>query len=326
MKILITGSNGLLGQKIISLLLNDGSFFFGENPVEIFGCSRGENRLENSESYHYISLDLTDKNRVEAVLMKVSPDCVIHTAAMTNVDECELNPMECVRQNVEATRNLVESLLKLDKEEKKRTHFIHLSTDFIFDGQNGPYRENDAPGPLSIYGQSKLDAEKIVIESGLNFAIVRTIIVYGVTHGMSRSNLVLWVAESIKAGKQINVVTDQFRSPTLAEDLACGCLLIAGSGATGVFHISGPDTYSIFDLAKMICEVFELPKDGIQPMESSILNQPAKRPPKTGFIIEKAQRELGYHPMDFKSGVSFVKKQLEGKKPLFEVTRFKNER
>jgi len=317
MRILITGSNGLLGQKIISLLGSNPDFFFGNNTPEVFACSRGENRLDESGYYQYISLDLSDRFLVNKIIHEIRPDCVIHTAAMTNVDACELNTEECQKHNIDATQNIIDSAKELKKITGINIHLIHLSTDFIFDGENGPYREEDLPNPLSVYGKSKLEAENIMLESGLDVAIVRTIIVYGVTQGMSRSNLVLWVADSLSKGKDISVVTDQFRSPTLAEDLACGCLLIAASRASGIFHLSGPDTYSIFELANTISEVFKLPKERISPIESKTLNQPAKRPPRTGFIIEKARKTLGYDPMTFKQGVLFVKQQLEGENPEY---------
>jgi len=317
MKILITGSNGLLGQKLLTLLRNNASIFFDQQQVEIIGCSRGENRLPELEGFRYISLDLTNRIDVQKTVDDISPDCIIHTAAMTNVDACELNPEECEKQNVEATANLVYAIQNLERVGGKRIHLIHLSTDFVFDGLHGPYRETDLPGPLSIYGQSKLDAEHIVLNSDIHFAIVRTIIVYGVTKGMSRSNIVLWVAESLKAGKDIQVVTDQFRSPTLAEDLACGCLLIASKGCSGIYHISGPDTHSIIELAYIVCDIYGLPKDRIIPLESLTLNQAARRPARTGFIIDKARKDLGYCPMDFRQGVAFVKAQTEGKNPVY---------
>jgi dTDP-4-dehydrorhamnose reductase len=318
MRILITGSNGLLGQKLIHLLLHKREHFFGNLEIETIACSRGENRLNDRHGYAYVSLDLTDKEAVDRCLNLYLPDCIIHTAAMTNVDACELEPESCRRHNVDATKNLIQAAKKMDGEKSTKTHFIHLSTDFIFDGEKGPYSEQDEPNPISIYGQSKLDAERLVQASDLHWAIIRTIIVYGITQGMSRSNLVLWVSESIKNGKQINVVNDQFRSPTLAEDLAYGCLLVAAKNAEGVYHLSGPDTHSIFELAGIVCEEFHLSKEGLTPIQSALLNQPARRPPKTGFIIEKARKDLGFNPMDFHSGVRFIQRQIKGEQPEYQ--------
>ncbi|MFZ1332204.1 MAG: SDR family oxidoreductase, partial [Flavobacteriales bacterium] len=235
MKILITGSNGLLGQKLIVALRND-------PEVTLIATSRGEDRTPNALVDQYRKLDVTDKGEVDAVFDAVRPDTVIHTAAMTNVDACELDPEACNLQNITATEHLIAAA------KKHGTHFVFLSTDFIFDGKDGPYREEDAAAPLSIYGQSKLEGEQLVMNSGLaHWAIARTIIVYGVAAGLSRSNVVLWAKGALEKGSPINVVDDQYRMPTLAEDLANGCILIAKRKATGVYHLSGPDGMTILE-------------------------------------------------------------------------------
>jgi dTDP-4-dehydrorhamnose reductase len=134
---------------------------------------------------------------------------------MTNVDECELNQEACWRQNVVATENLARTCAAHD------VHLTHLSTDFIFDGSHGPLAEDAEPNPISHYGRSKLAAEQAVQGTpNLRWAIARTVLVYGVLRGGGRSNIVLWVRDSLRAGKPIKVVSDQWRTPTLAEDLA----------------------------------------------------------------------------------------------------------
>ena len=192
-----------------------------------------------------------------------------------------------------------------------RTHLIHLSTDFVFDGENGPYREEDKPNPPSFYAQSKYDSEKIVEQSQLPWTIIRTIIIYGVSENMSRSNLVMWVVKSLRKGERIHVITDQFRAPTLAEDLAEACLSAAMKNKTGIYHVSGSETKSILEWAYETAEFFHLDKSLIEPVSSSALNQPARRPPRTGFIIDKAIRELDYRPRSFKEGLAIVKEQLK---------------
>jgi dTDP-4-dehydrorhamnose reductase len=303
-KILITGSNGLLGQKLVYRLKE-------RKDVDLIATSKGENRILNKDGYTYVSLDITSKEEVENTILKFLPDVIINTAAMTNVDACETQPELCRKLNVDAVSYLLKAVKNQELSNPNyKCHFIHLSTDFIFDGENGPYDENAIPAPLSIYGQSKLDAEKLVINSGLNYAIVRTIIVYGIVDGMSRSNIVLWAREALLKGQKINVVNDQFRTPTLAEDLADGCILIADKGATGIFNISGKDFMSIYDLVVQVADYFKLDKNLINPISSSSLNQPAKRPPKTGFILDKALKELGYNPHSFKEGLAIVAKQI----------------
>lgn len=300
MRILITGSNGLLGQKLVEQLRKD-------PDVELLATSRGSDRTSDPLGSNYAAMDITVVADVARVFDAFKPQAVIHTAAMTNVDACELEPDACRLQNVVATENLVKAA------ERHGAHFIHLSTDFIFDGLNGPYREDDEPAPLSIYGQSKLDAERIVINSGLShWAIARTIIVYGVAPGLSRSNVVLWAKSALEKGQPIKVVDDQWRMPTLAEDLADGCIRIAKRGATGVFNLSGPDGMSILELVNRVGAFFSLGTTVVSPVKSDSLGQPAKRPPKTGFVLDKARKELGYAPRGFEAGLAVLRDQLLG--------------
>ncbi|TND07748.1 MAG: dTDP-4-dehydrorhamnose reductase [Bacteroidetes bacterium] len=303
-KILITGSNGLLGQKLIYNLLQRGNF-------DIIATSKGENRLIRRDGYIYEPLDITSRDEVFALFHKYLPDVVINTAAMTNVDACETKREECLALNVTAVQHLVDACWDIaEKDPIVNTHLIHLSTDFIFDGTAGPYKEDDQPNPLSYYAATKLESEKIVRESKLKWAIVRTIIVYGIVDHMSRSNIVLWAKDALAKGQTINVVDDQFRSPTLAEDLAEGCLLAAEKGATGIFHVSGKDTMSILELVHRVADFWKLDKSLVKPSKSDSLNQPAKRPPRTGFIIDKAIRELGYAPHSFEEGLAVLNNQL----------------
>ncbi len=299
MRILITGSNGLLGQKLVSALRHD-------PEVELIATSRGADRTPQPLGGQYRPLDITAAAEVDAVFDAVRPAVVIHTAAMTNVDACEQDPEACRLQNVTATEHLVRAA------KRHGSHFIHLSTDFIFDGQAGPYREEDAPAPLSIYGHSKLDSERIVQEAGLaKWAIARTIIVYGIAEGLSRSNVVLWAKAALEKGQPIQVVDDQWRMPTLAEDLADGCIRIAKQGATGIYHLSGPDGMSILELVQRVGAFFHLDTSVVTPVKSDSLGQPAQRPPRTGFILDKARRELGYAPRHFEEGLAVLAGQLK---------------
>jgi dTDP-4-dehydrorhamnose reductase len=298
MKILVTGSNGLLGQKLTPLLL--------EKNVELIATGKGIDRTStNNRNYKYLELDITDSNQVNHVISKHKPHIVVNTAAMTNVDQCESEKEGCRKLNVDAVEYLVQAC------EKNDCHLIHLSTDFIFDGENGPYLENDQPNPISFYGQSKLDAEQIIINSSLHWTILRTVLVYGIVPSMSRSNIILWVKNSLENKKNINVVTDQWRTPTLAEDLAMGCYLAAEKKTKGIFNISGKDMLTPYDMSIKTAEYFNLDKSFITKADSSTFSQPAQRPPKTGFIIDKAIKELGYAPHSFDEGIAIVDKQVK---------------
>ncbi|RYF58116.1 MAG: NAD(P)-dependent oxidoreductase, partial [Cytophagaceae bacterium] len=286
MKILITGANGLLGQKLVGLLAN-------QLDVELVATARGANRLPVADGYTYLAMDITDRQQVLDVITQVRPDAVIHGAAMTDVDKCELDKDGCWAQNVTAVEYIVEACRAVN------AFLCHVSTDFIFDGAAGPYGEEAEGNPISFYGWSKYAAEKVVINSGLDWAIARTVLVYGIAHDMSRSNIILWVKKSLEDGKTIKVVTDQFRSPTLAEDLAAGCALIAQKRATGIFNISGKEVLTPHEMAIQTADYFGLDKSLITEATAATFTQTARRPPRTGFIIDKARTELGYNPRSF---------------------------
>lgn len=292
MKILITGSNGLLGQHIIKLLIET-------TGHTIIATGRGASRLpfEVSDLYDYFPLDITDGIAVNDFILAHEPELVIHAAAMTQPDECEQHPIECWNVNVTATRFLLEAA------EKINARFIYISTDFVFDGVNGPYKETDEPGPVNYYGSSKLAAEKSVMESDLQWAIVRTVLVYGNILVGNRSNVISWVKENLMNGKAIKVVSDQLRTPTYVEDLAKGILLVVEKNAAGVYHISGEEEMSPHDMAIATADYLQLDKSLMTKVNADTFTQPARRPLKTGFVIDKAKRELGYQPTSFKDSL-----------------------
>lgn len=283
MRILITGSNGLLGQKLVDLCL--------EKSLEFLATSSGDNRYSKCPQNRYQTLDITDEANIAQVFEQYKPTHIIHTAAMTNVDACEAQPEACDLVNRQAVYMLVKASNGIG------AHFQLLSTDFVFDGEAGPYKETDVPNPLSVYARSKYEAEQIVLqEENLDFSIVRTIIVYGEGEQLSRSNIILWAKEALKEGKPLNIVDDQFRAPTWAADLALACLRICELNQKGIFHISGPETLSIFDIVMRVAAYYHLPTDQVQRLKSDTLNQAAKRPSKTGFILDKAAEQLQYKP------------------------------
>lgn len=299
MKILITGSNGLLGQKLVQLILAKGE-------DELIATARGANRLPvPEEKYVYATLDITNRADVLATVERFNPDAVIHTAAMTNVDQCETEQADCWKLNVDAVEYLIEAC------EKTGAHLVHLSTDFIFDGEDGPYDEEGKPNPISYYGESKLAAEELLFKSSISYGIARTVLVYGIAHDMSRNNIILWVKKSLEDKKDIKVVDDQLRSPTLAEDLAMGCYLMAKQKAEGVFNISGKDVLTPYQMAIKTADFFNLDISTMTKADASTFTQTAKRPPRTGLIIEKARTQLGYEPRSFDEGIAIVAEQIK---------------
>ncbi|MBX3241253.1 MAG: SDR family oxidoreductase [Chitinophagaceae bacterium] len=293
MKILITGTNGLLGQYLVRDCVQKG--------YTVVATGRGECKLSRDTLGNavYKKMDITDKVAVETVLMETRPDIIIHAAAMAQPDACELDRAACSVTNVEATRYIC------DVAESINAKVIYISTDFVFDGKSGPYNEEGIPDPVNYYGQSKLDAEKIVQQLP-KWTIVRTILVYGNILTGARSNIVTWVKDNLEKGNNIKVVNDQVRTPTYVEDLSRGILLVVEKDAEGIYHISGKEVFTPYEIALQIADFFGLDKSLMEKVDASVFTQPAVRPLKTGFIIEKAEKELGFNPVSFKEGISKI--------------------
>lgn len=296
--VLVTGSNGLLGQKLTEKVLKEGG-------VNLVATSKGENRYPVKEGYQYSTMDILNADEVRTVIEGYEPDVIIHTAAMTNVDTCHEQRELAYQLNVEA----VDRLVKLCEEHN--IQLVHLSTDFVFDGENGPYDELAAVNPVSYYGETKLKAEELIKNSKAKWVILRTILVYGIVSDMSRSNIVLWAKGALEKGQPLNIVNDQWRMPTLAEDLADICFLAIEHDAQGVFNASGKDLMSISELVARVADYWKLDKRLINEVSGDTLNQAAKRPLRTGFILDKAMTELNYHPHSFEEGLAIVDQQLK---------------
>jgi dTDP-4-dehydrorhamnose reductase len=282
-KILVTGANGLVGQQLVKLLL--------QNEYKVVAVGKGPSRLSSAPPLlNYYSADITHPFELQQILKSELPDVVVHAAAMTQVDECEQRQKEAHSLNVEATARLL-----LDAETYSN-FFLFLSTDFVFDGEKGMYSEEDEVNPISWYGHTKVEAEAVVHTSEIPFAIVRTCLVYGPAEPGGRNNIYSWVKNSLSTGKQIQVVDDQWRTPTSVEDLAKGILLIIKKRATGIWHLSGKDRTTPYGMAITIAELYGYDKALIERVTAASFTQPGKRPAKTGFNISKAVNEIGFDP------------------------------
>ena len=291
MKILVTGANGLAGQHLVKQLLETTSY-------NVIATGRGVSRLPFTDArLRYHALDIRNGAAATAFYMDTGADAIIHSAAMTLPDDCEINKTTCWDINVTATRFLSEAAKQLN------AYFIYLSTDFVFDGEKGMYKEADSAAPVNYYGSSKLAAEKAVMECGLNATIIRTCLVYGNILQGSRSNIISWVKESLQQRKQIKVVSDQLRTPTYVEDFVNGILLALEQKTQGIFHISGADILTPYDMALATAYHLGLDASLIEKVDASVFKQAAQRPAKTGFDISKAKKILGYQPVDFKTGL-----------------------
>ncbi|MBL8007353.1 MAG: dTDP-4-dehydrorhamnose reductase [Ignavibacteria bacterium] len=295
MKILVTGSNGLLGQSITSI-------FTRESDFDIILTS-AEEKSFLSYGHHYEMLDITKKDDVKRITDYYSPDVVINCAAYTIVDKCETERELSWKINVDGVKNLIIAA------RRNKSKIIHYSSDYVFDGKNGPYTEESVPNPISFYGREKLASENALITSDINFAIIRTVVLYGIGVGI-KQNFVLWFIDKLRNNEPVNIVTDQISNVTNIDDLAFGTLKIAEKDLRGIYNIAGEDILSRYEFALKICDVFKLNKDLVRPVITATLNQPAPRPLKSGLTTFKMQSELGFKPMDSLEGLRLLKTQL----------------
>lgn len=295
MKILITGANGLLGQSVTSLFTRETDFELIQTSIE------DKPSLEYGHPYE--ALDITKKDDVKKLIEFYSPDVILNCAAFTNVDLCESERELSWKINVDGVKNLIIAAKRID------SRIIHFSSDYVFDGKNGPYTENSIPNPVSFYGREKLASENALITSDIRFAIIRTIVLFGVGNKV-KSNFALWMIDNLKNNLPVNIVTDQISNVTIVDDLAYGTLKITENDCRGIYNIAGQDILSRYDFAIRMCEVFNFNKSLVNPVTTSSLNQAALRPLKSGLTTFKAQSELGLKTMDSLESLRLLKFQL----------------
>lgn len=290
MKVFVTGANGFVGSYVVAQLLAEGH--------EVFASSRtGDlSSFNTNKNYRFIQVDFSDPFSLQDAFEFVQPDVVVHSGAMSKPDDCELKQADAFDTNVFGT---VQLLLNA---EAYKSFFIYLSTDFIFDGEKGMYKEEDKPAPVSYYGKTKMDAEEAVMEYQHGWAIVRTSFVYGKPlHG--RGNFITMIAEKIKTKQPFNVVSDQLRTPTYVTDLANGIAAITERRTEGVFNIAGKDVLTPFEMAQTVATHLGISDHLISPVTKDEFKELARRPLKGGLDINKAINELKYEPVSFDEGL-----------------------
>jgi dTDP-4-dehydrorhamnose reductase len=290
MKILITGANGFIGYYLCEQLL--------AKHHTVVATGKGDCRLPfgAETGFFYESMDFTDPFNVHDVFEEHKPDAVIHAGAMGKPDECEQNQWLAYTVNTEGTITLL-----LNAEEHK-SFFLFISTDFVFDGERGMYGEDDIPAPVNFYGKSKLEAEEAVKEYEYEWAIARTVLVYGKPQ-LGRSNLLTIVKEKLEKGEAYNVLDDQVRTPTYVEDLARGIVTMIEKNATGIYHLSGEDILTPYQMAIKTADYLGLDPSLVKRVTAAEFSQSAKRPLRTGFVIDKAKKDLGFQPLSFNEGL-----------------------
>jgi dTDP-4-dehydrorhamnose reductase len=297
-RVLVCGSNGLLGQRLAMLLDS-------ESEYEVLHTSHHRSFASEDELVDYTQLDISNRSDVKSLITSYRPDVILNAAAMTNVDLCELEREQAWKMNVTGVEHLVEVCRRINAK------LIHVSTDYVFDGKNGNYKEEDRANPVNYYGKTKLAGENVIISSGIDFAILRTVLVYGIGVKV-KNNFALWVINNLNDSKQIRCVDDQISNPTHVFDLALAMKKTIERNAFGMFHISGPETISRYDFAIRAAEIFGFDRSLISKVKTSDLEQRAVRPMNTSFCIEKAKNHLHYSPMTITQGLMMMQQDLTG--------------
>lgn len=298
MRVLLTGSNGFVGRQIAHQLLSD--------PEIVLCCtSASPNANPALSGVQFRQLSFENLEGLVALVDTFRPTHIIHTAAISKVDVCANEPMLAQRVNVEAVDVLAKAALQHD------AHLTFLSTDFVFDGTQGPYSEEEETSPINAYGTTKLAAETILQHSAVRSAILRTILVYGNTDSTQRTNFFLWVYDKLKAGESIQVVNDQRRAPTWVEDLSRACIAAMRQGTEGVLHISGTELMSVYEMALKIAQYWRFDESLVNAIASSTINQDKNRPRKTGFVLDRAKNWIGYAPTPMEESFKIIDKQLK---------------
>lgn len=283
--ILITGASGQLGMSLKKIF---------NSKYEIISTT-GNNTSDGSSIY----LDVTNPMLFKEVVEMTNPDLVVNLAAMTSVDLCEKNPELAYSINIGGVDNLVNAF---------RGPIIHVSTDYVFDGESGPYKEEDTTNPLNVYGLSKLESEKLLLDQSEDSLVIRSNVLYDYS-SKSEASFLNWVVESLNQEKEISVVEDQWNNPTWTGSLAVVIDRAIDTQVTGLVHWGDGDLVSRFDFANKIADVFNLKKSLIKPILTSELNQTAKRPLKSGLTSDYAQNILNLEPPTIKECLESIVEQ-----------------
>jgi dTDP-4-dehydrorhamnose reductase len=294
-KIAIIGSTGKVAEAVIRLFRTDET-----KTLRLYSGSV-ENTNKFISGLRHVKIDYNDVNQIERYLRMLKPDVILNLSAMTDVDGCESNPTLAWHLNA----YLPSRLSMLSKELNSK--LIHISTDYVFDGLDGPYREESVCNPISKYGHTKLMGEQFVLSNCEDSIIIRTNVVYGYSES-DRSDFVQWVIKMAKEGKPFNIVDDQYSNPTLTDDLAFAIDVLIRINHRGIINVGGWNYCSRIEFVKDICNVFNLDSSLVRPITTESLNQPAKRPLKGGLNIDRLKYGFGIMTSSTVDGLKNIKR------------------
>jgi dTDP-4-dehydrorhamnose reductase len=289
-KLLVTGASGQLGTRLCQI------------------AQTKNHKIYSAYSQHKpqygtpVELNILNQKAQQQLLEKTKPDAVVHAAALTDVDKCELEKELAWKTNVEATTNLA----RLCKE--RNTYLLYVSTDYVFNGEKGMYKETDKPAPINHYGLTKLKGEEAV-QTLDNYCIARGSVIYGSTPATGKTNFALWLLDKLKKKEQVKIITDQWNSPTLNVNMAEMMLETLEKRTNGILHLSGATRLSRYEFAQHLAETFNLNPKYITPVTSEHIKWAAKRPKDSSLNTKKAQQTLTNKPLTIHDALQKMKKE-----------------
>jgi len=287
LKLLITGASGLLGSRLAELAIRENH--------EVYSAYSQHQPAYGTP----IQLDISDKNHVEKAFKKIEPEVVVHTAALTDVDKCELEKELAWKINVEGTNHIATASACMN------SHLTYVSTDYVFDGEKGCYREEDQANPISHYGYTKLKGEEIIKEHATKWCITRPSVLYGwLSH---KQNFATWLINNLNQKKEVKILKDQYISPTLNTNLAEMLLEIAERNMTGTLHTAGATRVSRHEFALKLAEVFNLNIDLVKPAKMNEMPWRARRPRDSSLNVSKALTLLNQKPLKLEQALKLMK-------------------
>jgi len=280
MNFLITGANGLLGSRLCTLLARQGHY--------VVGASRGERRVQGD--FDFLSCELSDAKQVRAVFDEAKPEVVIHPASMTVVDACEKDPLAAYDANVVATEQVARQARRMG------THLVHLSTDYVFDGDHGPYTEEDIPNPRGVYATTKMMAEQAVRVLAPTWSICRTAVVYG-WPAAARPNFGAWLLGALERGEKVRLFEDQFVSPSFADSVTAMVAEISRRRLSGLWHTCGAEVVNRLEFGRALCRVFGFDEALLEPVKVKDAGMASPRPLHSGMKVDKVRAHLAEKPL-----------------------------
>lgn len=296
MRITVTGANGLVGSRLCRLLVVQGH--------SVTAVARGERRTVGE--FEYLSCDLGDPESVARAMSSAEPEVIVHTASMTEVDACERDPTAAWAANTLAAAHVARHA------REGGAHLIHVSTDYVFDGQDGPYDEEARPNPSGVYARTKWLGEEAVRLLAGSWAIARTAVVYGYPPSQ-RPNFGSWLLGTLQEGKTARLFVDQYVSPSLALNVAEQLAELAERRLPGIWNVAGAEVVNRMQFGEALVEVFGLDPRLLVPSKLADAGMAAPRPPRSGLRVDKALGALKARPLSLRASLEQFRAEVEGR-------------